>query len=160
MLSVVKALPCLAPKVVTVQFLQNTQWHNQPQHEEGNSKAKTVRSQVEASLCPGRDTATYKILELIHLFSLFPSYWRSTKIRVFWETLLVWRYLRGSKIQQVVSAGSPLNHSIEGLEFALLHRPHNARPVDGWMPQASQDIRTICTKIPYWQITSTNIFPQ
>lgn len=73
--------------MITLQFLQNVQRHNQPQHEGGRSKAKTLRSQAEASLCPGEDTARYKILELIHLLSPFPNNCSSIKIIVFPEIL-------------------------------------------------------------------------
>lgn len=52
-----------------------------------SSKAKTVRNQVEASLCSGEDSARYKILELIHLLSPFPNNRSSIKIIVFSEIL-------------------------------------------------------------------------
>lgn len=66
-------------EVITLQFLQNVRRHSQPQHEEGGSKAKTVRRQVEVNVYLGDDTARYKVQELINSLYPFPNNWSSIR---------------------------------------------------------------------------------
>lgn len=61
--------------------------HNQPQHEEGSSKAKTI-SRPQGPICLGEDTATCKILKLINSLSTLPSNWSFKNGMLFSELLM------------------------------------------------------------------------